>query len=127
MYQQEVSHLVLFENLQRQYKVTPTLFMPLWRILGWTLGAASSAKGEATAMSCIEAVEDVIQNHYLTQIKRLRETTYNREPLLSVIKKCYEDEAHHRDIASHHGPHDPVFQKAVKTFTRVAIWLSRRL
>ncbi len=126
MYEQEVSHLLMFQDVQKKYKVPATLFMPLWRILGWTLGAASAAKGESTAMSCIEAVEDVIQKHYHHQIQSLHHASQGTDPLLPILKKCYEDEAHHCDMASQHGPHSLLFQQAVKTVTRIAIWLSQR-
>lgn len=128
MYEQEVSHFILFQDLQKKYQVAPTLFMPLWRLLGWSLGAISSIKGESTAMECVAAVEQVILDHYYSQIQQLRRYPLKEaDPLLPILEKCYEDEGRHHEVASEYAPRHPLFQKAVRTFTRIAITLSSLL
>jgi len=124
MYTQEVSHVVLFEKLQKEYGARPTALGPLWNVLGWGLGAVTGCAGVKSAMTCTTAVEDVIADHYAKQINQLSPDN----PLVPVLKQCQDDEIHHgHQSTSHGGEIHSVLGKAIKSATLLAVWLSERI
>lgn len=127
MKEQEERHLAAFEALIRQRRARPTVLHPLWRVAGFVLGAGTALLGEKAAMACTIAVEEVIDDHYRTQIEALGET----EPeLRATIEEFRAEEAEHRDIGKAHGGEDaigyPVMRAAIRAGSRAAIWLSER-
>ena len=84
MWDQEKEHLKKFEELLITYNVTPTIFQPLWKVAGFTLGkniiklqttissyspgAGCALLGESGAMACTVAVEDLVTKHYDDQV-----------------------------------------------------------
>ena len=128
MYIQEVNHLQTFDDLMVRDHVRPTLFQPLWHVGAYLLGAGTALLGEKAAMACTAAVEEVIDEHYQDQIASLG----TDHPALSqVIEKFWEDECHHRDTAYDRGarqaPAYPILSDMIKTTTRLAIALSKRI
>jgi ubiquinone biosynthesis monooxygenase Coq7 len=128
MAEAEKRHLARFETLLRDRRVRPTLLHPLWSVAGYALGAASALLGERAAMACTVAVEEVIDEHYRDQAERLGdEDPALRETILSFR----DDEAAHRDLAIAEGAKAAtgydLITAAVKTGSRIAIWLSTRL
>lgn len=127
MSEQEQRHLDRFDELLIQRRVRPTILSPLWHVAGFALGAATAALGVKAAMACTEAVEEVIDEHYTNQISRLDET---EAPLAKTIEDFRRDEIEHRDVARTEGaqqaPGYPILKAAVKTGSRLAIWLSER-
>ena len=71
MADQEQRHLKAFDRLVNERRVRPTALEPLWRIAGFALGAATAAMGEKAAFACTAAVEEVIDEHYASQIAAL--------------------------------------------------------
>ena len=71
MWEQEKVHLATFEQLLTMYRVRPTVFLPLWDILGYSLGYATASMGKESAMACTVAVEESITEHYNDQIREL--------------------------------------------------------
>ena len=71
MWEQEKIHLATFEQLLTMYRVRPTVFLPLWDILGYSLGYATATMGKESAMACTVAVEESITEHYNDQIREL--------------------------------------------------------
>jgi len=69
MLNQEKKHLDVFENLLQEYRVRPTIFLPFWHMAGWFLGASTAALGTSTAMLCTVAIEEVIGEHYNSQLR----------------------------------------------------------
>jgi 3-demethoxyubiquinol 3-hydroxylase len=127
MAETEKRHLAHFETLLHERRVRPTLFHPLWSVAGYALGAATAFLGEQAAMACTVAVEEVIDEHYQRQAEKLGE----EEPaLLETIRSFRNDEIAHRDLALAHGaeesPGYDLISAAVKTGSRIAIWLSTR-
>ncbi|MGH7110170.1 MAG: demethoxyubiquinone hydroxylase family protein [Stellaceae bacterium] len=128
MGEREKHHLALFEDLLRTRRVRPTVLHPLWSAAGFALGAATALLGPRAAMACTVAVEEVIDEHYRDQAERLAET----EPaLVETILSCRADEIAHRDTALAEGAkaaplYDPL-TGAIKTASRLAIWLSTRI
>jgi ubiquinone biosynthesis monooxygenase Coq7 len=96
MQSQEQHHLDTFSDLIHQRRVRPTVFLPLWRVAGFTLGAVTAAMGARAAMACTVAVEETINDHYAAQEAALGED----EPALKeTIASFRADELSHRDIA----------------------------
>jgi ubiquinone biosynthesis monooxygenase Coq7 len=125
---QEQRHLAAFETLLADRRVRPTALAPVWSAAGFALGATTALLGEKAAMACTEAVEEVIDGHYRGQVERLADA----EPeLCRTLEHFRGEEIEHRDIARAAGasaaPGYPVLTGAVRTATRLAIWLSERI
>ena len=128
MKDQELAHLKAFETWVVENHVRPTLLYPLWHVAGYALGAATALLGEKAAMACTAAVEEVIDHHYEKQLTLLG----NQNPKLSqLIYTCQQEEREHRDLALEHGAQEalayPLLSHAIKTASRLAIWLSERV
>jgi len=128
MAETEKRHLAQFETLLRERRVRPTLLHPLWLVAGYALGAATALLGERAAMACTVAIEEVIDEHYQSQAEKLVE---DDPGLRDTILSFQDDEIVHRDLALAHGAEDSpaydVITAAVKSGSRMAIWLSTRL
>lgn len=128
MKDQELNHLKLFEQWVVQNRVRPTVLQPLWHVAGYALGAGTALLGEKAAMACTMAVEEVIDQHYEHQLTRLG--AENLE-LSQLIQTCQAEERDHRDLAFKEGATDaiayPLLSGAIKTATRLAIWLSEKI
>jgi ubiquinone biosynthesis monooxygenase Coq7 len=128
MAEQEARHLAAFDALLCDRHVRPTLLQPLWHLAGFALGAATALLGASAAMACTVAVEEVIDEHYAQQA----ETLGDGDPeLAATIREAQRDELAHRDTALAHGAADApgygLISAAVKTGSRLAIWLSERI
>jgi len=128
MAEQEQRHLAAFDRLVAERRVRPTALSPLWHIAGYALGAATALLGERAAMACTVAVEEVIDRHYQQQI----ETLGDAEPALkSALEEFRADELEHHDTALAQGAEETpgygLLTAAIKTGSRLAIWLSTRL
>ncbi len=109
-------------------RVRPTALQPLWHVAGFALGAATAMIGERAAMACTVAVEEVIDEHYGGQAERLGP---EEAELKGTIETFQADEREHRDTALEHGaertPGYEVLRGAIKSGSRLAIWLSERI
>ncbi|HTZ80743.1 MAG TPA: demethoxyubiquinone hydroxylase family protein [Stellaceae bacterium] len=128
MADQERQHLERFQKLVQERHVRPTALSPLWHVAGFALGAASALLGARAAMACTVAVEEVIDEHYRQQAERLGT---EEGALRATIEEFRDDELEHRDTGLAHGateaPLHDLLTAAVKTGSRLAIWLSTRL
>lgn len=127
MAQQEQRHLQTFDRLVNDRKVRPTALEPVWRIAGFALGATTALMGEKAAMACTAAVEEVIDEHYASQLPRLSDDA----ELKGTVEDFRRDEIAHRDEALAHGaeqaPGYRVLSEAIKSGCRLAIKLSERI
>lgn len=128
MAEQEKRHLAAFDRLVVERRVRPTLLSPLWHVAGFALGAGTALLGERAAMACTVAVEEVIDEHYRRQTEQLGDA----EPeLKKAVEEFRADELHHRDTGLAHGaeaaPGYAALSAAIKTGSRLAIWLSTRI
>ena len=124
----EKEHCDFFENEIKKRNIKPTKFLPLWDILGLSLGFGSTILGRKAAMLCTASVEEVIDEHYLNQIKQLGQ---NEKKLKSKITKFRQDELHHKDIAYEEGavkegPYS-ILDKIIKTGSKIAINISEKI
>ena len=124
----EKEHCDFFENEIKKRKITPTKLLPLWDLLGVGLGFGSTILGKKAAMLCTASVEEVIDEHYLNQIKQLGS---DEKDLKNKIIKFREDELHHKDIAYEEGATKKGFysilDKIIKTGSKIAINISEKI
>jgi 3-demethoxyubiquinol 3-hydroxylase len=125
---QEQRHLKAFDALVNERKVRPTALEPVWRVAGFALGAATALMGEKAAFACTVAVEEVIDEHYASQIAALGATD---DSLKATVTDFRADEAAHRDTALGQGaeqaPGYRFLSEAIKAGCRVAIKLSEKI
>ena len=124
----EADHLARFDRLLTEHRVRPTALAPVWRLAGFTLGAATAFLGDKAAHACTEAVETVIEQHYAGQIAELAE----REPELAAeLERFRAEELAHRDLAVEEGAREApgygVLAAVIRTGCRAAIKLSEKL
>ena len=66
--------------------------------MGFVLGFFSALFGYSAFCITINAVETFVEGHYMDQISKLKRIGSNQN-LLEVLKKCCEEEIHHREDA----------------------------
>jgi 3-demethoxyubiquinol 3-hydroxylase len=127
MYEQELKHLEYFENEMKKRRVRPTILSPLWHFGGFAMGAITALMSEKAAMLCTVAVEEVIEDHYRTQLDELSD---NEHILKTKIKQFRAEEMEHKDIGlqsgAHQAPGHKLLKSAIKAITKTAIALSKR-
>lgn len=127
---EEAQHLQKFNRLIIENQVRPTILQPLWHVGGYALGMITALIGEKAAHACTIAVEEVIDEHYQTQLEELKKTTDSHDALVTLIEECRQDELAHKETAIELGGHDaPAYDfltSTIKTISRTAIWLSSR-
>ena len=124
----EKEHADFFEEEIKKRNIKPTKFLPLWDLLGVGLGFGSTLLGKKAAMLCTASVEEVIDEHYLNQIKQLDNS---ESKLKKKIIKFREDELSHKDIAYEKGatkvgPYS-ILDKIIKTGSKIAINISEKI
>lgn len=95
MADQEEVHLEYFAKQMQEKRVRPSILMPLWHALGFALGASTALLGKNAAMITTEAVEEVIDEHYQSQLK---DSAIPSE-LAENIERFRQEEIEHKAIA----------------------------
>ena len=128
MKEQEKEHLEYFEKEIQKRKIQPTYLLPLWDIIGVSLGFATALLGKKAAMLCTASVEEVIENHYENQLKKLGEDEFD---LKSKIKKFKSDEEHHKNKAYEAGATTKgiysLMDGVIRTGSKIAITISKKI
>ena len=128
MKEQEQEHLNYFEKEIQKRKIKPTYFLPLWDIMGVALGFGTAVLGKKAAMLCTASVEEVIEDHYQNQLKKLGN---DEKELKAKIEKFKEDESGHKNIAYEAGATNSGFysimDKVIQTGSRIAITISEKI
>ena len=128
MKEHEKEHYNFFDQEIRKRNIKPTKLLPLWDLLGISLGFGTAMLGKKTAMLCTASVEEVIDDHYKNQTYKLKDDEKN---LKSKIKKFREDELNHKNIAYESGAtKDGIYgllDKVIKTSSRIAIKISEKI
>ncbi len=128
MKEHEKEHLEYFEKEIQKRKIKPTYLLPLWDLMGVTLGFGTVLLGKKAALLCTASVEEVIENHYQNQIKKLGNDEMN---LKAKIEKFKNDEVNHKNIAYDSGATNEglysVMHKIIKTGSRIAITISEKI
>ena len=124
----EREHCDYFENEIKKRNIKPTKLLPLWDILGVTLGFGSTLLGKKAAMLCTASVEEVIDGHYNYQLKKLGN---DEKDLKKKIEKFKEDEASHKNTAYEAGATNKgvysIMDKVIKTGSKIAITISEKI
>ena len=128
MKEHEKEHCNYFENEIKKRNIKPTKFLPLWDLLGVSLGFGSTILGKKAAMLCTASVEEVIQDHYANQINQLGS---DEKKLKQKIIKFRQDEMDHKNIAyekgaTKDGPYS-ILDKIIKTGSKIAINISEKI
>jgi len=128
MKEQEKEHLEYFEKEIQKRKIKPTYLLPVWDLMGVTLGFGTVLLGKKAAMLCTASVEEVIEDHYKNQLKKLGNDEMD---LKAKIEKFKEDEAGHKNIAYEAGASNKgiysVMDKVIRTGSRIAITISEKI
>jgi len=124
----EKEHLEYFEKEIQKRKIKPTYFLPLWDLMGVTLGFGTALLGKKATMLCTASVEEVIEDHYQNQLKKLGNDEID---LKSKIQEFKEDEANHKNIAYESGASNrglySIMDRFIKTGSRIAITISEKI
>ena len=128
MREHEREHFEFFDKEIQKRNIKPTKLLPLWDLMGITLGFGTAMLGKKAAMLCTASVEEVIDEHYLNQINQLDE---DEKFLKNKITKFREDELNHKDIAyekgaTKKGPYS-ILDKIIKTGSKIAINISEKI
>ena len=130
MAEQERRHLDVFNKLIPERRVRPTALLPLWHVAGFALGAGTALLGEKAAMACTVAVEEVIDEHYARQVKRL-DAEGAEKKLRDTFEEFRLEEVEHKQTSLDRGARDAPGYEAltglIKAGSRLAIWLSTRI
>ena len=128
MKEHEQEHCNFFEDEIRKRNIKPTKLLPLWDLLGLGLGFGSTILGKKAAMLCTASVEEVIDDHYKSQIDQIGSDEID---LKKNIIKFRNDEINHKDIAYDNGATKEGFytiiDKVIKTGSRLAIKISEKI
>ena len=100
MKEHEKEHYEYFDNEIKKRNIAPTKLLPLWDLLGVTLGFGTAMLGKKAALLCTASVEEVIGDHYKNQTYNLKD---DEKELKEKILKFRDDELSHRDIAYEEG------------------------
>ncbi len=126
MLEQEQEHLDYFADKIKSRQSRPTIFMPIWKICGYLMGALSAQAGIKSAMLVTENVETIIENHYEKQIDYLSKND-PKNPILDKIKQFQQDEIEHKNIAIESQNDSIFFPYVIRNVCKLAIFLSKKL
>ena len=126
--QDEIKHKTEFDALLVKHNVRPTLMEPIWKPAAQILGYATALMGEKAAHACTVAVEEVIEEHYLSQEEELG----GKYPeLKATIVKFREEETAHKNDALQSGAEEtfayPLLSAFIKAGCRAAIAISQKI
>ena len=128
MKEQEKEHLEYFEKEIQKRKIKPTSLLPLWDVMGVALGFGTALLGKKAAMLCTASVEEVIEDHYQNQLKKLGNDEMD---LKAKIEKFKEQEVNHKNIAYESGATNKglysIMDKVIRTGSRIAITISEKI
>ena len=128
MKEHELEHYEYFDNEIKKRNIAPTKLLPLWDLLGVTLGFGTAMLGKKATLLCTASVEEVIGDHYKNQTIKLND---DEKDLKEKILKFRDDELSHRDIAYEGGADKNglygVLDKLIKTSSRIAITISEKI
>ena len=96
MKEHEKEHLEYFEKEIQKRKMKPTYLLPLWDLIGVSLGFGTVLLGTKAAMLCTASVEEVIEDHYQDQLKKIGN---DEKELKAKIEKFKRDEINHKFLS----------------------------
>ena len=128
MKEHEKEHLEYFEKEIQKRKVKPTYLLPLWDLMGVSLGFGSALLGKKATLLCTASVEEVIEDHYENQLGKIGE---DEKDLKTKIEKFKGDEVNHKNIAYESGASRTgiysIMDKIIRTGSKIAITISEKI
>ena len=128
MKEDEKEHIEYFEKEIQKRKIKPTYLLPLWDLMSVALGFGTAMLGKKATMLCTASVEEVIEEHYQNQLKKLGN---DEKDLKEKIQKFQEDEINHKNIAYNAGATNKglysIMDKIIQTGSRIAITISEKI
>ena len=128
MKEHEKEHLEYFEREIQKRKMKPTYLLPLWDLIGVSLGFGTVLLGTKAAMLCTASVEEVIEDHYQDQLKKIGN---DEKELKAKIEKFKRDEINHKNIAYDTGASKigiySIMDKVIRTGSKIAITISEKI
>jgi len=128
MKEHEKEHLEYFEKEIQKRKIKPTYLLPLWDLMGVSLGFGSALLGKKATLLCTASVEEVIENHYENQLGKIGE---DEKDLKTKIEKFKGDEVNHKNIAYESGASRTgiysIMDKIIRTGSKIAITISEKI
>jgi len=128
MKEDEKEHLEYFEKEIQKRKIKPTYLLPLWDLMSVGLGFGTAMLGKKATMLCTASVEEVIEEHYQNQLKKLGN---DEKDLKEKIQKFQKDEINHKNIAYNAGATNKglysIMDKIIQTGSRIAITISEKI
>ena len=128
MKEHEKEHLEYFEKEIQKRKMKTTYLLPLWDLMGISLGFGTALLGKKAAMLCTASVEEVIEDHYENQLKKIGD---DEKDLKIKIEKFKGDEVNHKNIAYESGATKSglysIMDKIIRTGSKIAITISEKI
>ncbi len=128
MKEHEKEHYEFFDEEIQKRNIKPTKLLPLWDLLGVSLGFGTAMLGKKATMLCTASVEEVIGDHYKNQTLKLED---DEKKLKNKIIKFRDDELSHKDLAYESGATKEglygLLDKVIKTSSRIAIKISEKI
>ncbi len=128
MKEHEKEHFEYFDKEIQKRNIKPTIFLPIWDLLGVTLGFGTTMLGKKAAMLCTASVEEVIDDHYKNQLNKLGD---DEKSLKKSISKFRDDENDHKNIAYDKGATKQglysILDIIIKTSSKAAIKVSEKI
>ena len=128
MKEREKEHLDYFDREIQKRKIKPTYLLPLWDLMGVSLGFGSALLGKKAAMLCTASVEEVIEGHYQNQLEKIGD---DEKDLKGKIEKFRVDEVDHKNMAYESGATNKglysIMDKVIQTGSRIAITISEKI
>ena len=128
MREKEKEHLEYFEKEIQKRKIKPTYLLPVWDLMSVALGFGSALLGKKAAMLCTISVEEVIDDHYQSQLKKIGD---DQKDLKEKIEKFKMNKVDHKNIAYESGTTNKglysIMDKVIRTGSRIAITVSEKI
>jgi len=128
MKEQEKEHLEYFEKEIQKRNMKATYMLPLWDLMGISLGFGSALLGKKATMLCTASVEEVIENHYENQLSKIGD---DEKDLKTKIEKFKGDEVNHKNTAYESGATKSglysIMDKIIRTGSKIAITISEKI
>ena len=128
MKEHEKEHLKYFEKEIQKRKMKPSYLLPLWDLMGVSLGFGSALLGKKATLLCTASVEEVIEDHYENQLGKIGE---DEKDLKTKIEKFKGDEVNHKNTAYEFGASRTgiysIMDKIIRTGSKIAITISEKI
>jgi len=128
MKEHEKEHLEYFEKEIQKRNMKPTYFLPVWDLMGVSLGFGSALLGKKATLLCTASVEEVIEDHYENQLGKIGE---DEKDLKTKIEKFKGDEVNHKNTAYESGASRTgiysIMDKIIRTGSKIAITISEKI